>query len=226
MSDLTIRAAPIAALPRSVEIVVEGGVNATNAKHLKDRIDASLDRRTTYVSILMKNVSYVNSAGLGYLMDLALLLDRRGGAIALVEVQPKVKLVLSNLGMGRYFRFEPSDETARAFLRSQAEKNARSPRVVPLDGPEEGVEFPILGTSIRVGSDPKSTIPVRHEHVERHHAEVYRTGDQCFVKDLGTRFGTFVGDRKVNDEALRSGDVIRVGNVRLAFYPAGVSVRT
>lgn len=223
MADLEIRAAPIAGLSRSVEIVVEGGVSTTNAKFLKDRIDKALDRRTSYVSILMKNVSYVNSTGLGYFMDLAMMLERRGGAIVLVEVQPKVKLVLNNLGMGRYFRFEASDELARAFLRAQAERNDRSPRVVPLDGAEEGVEFPIVGTSIRIGSDPKSTIPVRHEQVERHHAEVYRTGDQCFVKDLGTRFGTVLGDRKISDEPLRSGDVIRVGNVRLAFYPAGVS---
>ena len=46
MPDLKITCAPILDLPRSAEIVIEGGVNATNATLLKDRITASLDRKT------------------------------------------------------------------------------------------------------------------------------------------------------------------------------------
>jgi pSer/pThr/pTyr-binding forkhead associated (FHA) protein len=137
-------------------------------------------------------------------------------------VQPKVKVVFNNLGMQNYFRFELSSEVARAFLRAQAEKVARSPRVVPLSGTDEGVEFPIVGTSIRIGGDLRSTIVVKHPEVEARHCEIYRTGDACHVRDLGTRFGTFLAERKVNDEPLKAGDVLRVGSVRLAFFPAGM----
>jgi len=222
MPDLKITCAPILDLPRSAEIVIEGGVNATNATLLKDRITASLDRKTTFVSILMRNVAYINSSGFGYFMDLAGMLERRGGSLVLVEVQPKVKVVFNNLGMQNFFRFELSDENARAFLRGQAEKVARSPRVVPLNGPDEHVEFPIVGTSIKVGGDLRSTIVFKHAEVEARHCEIYRTGDSCSVRDLGTRFGTFVGKVKVNDQALHSGDIITVGPLRLAYYPAGV----
>jgi anti-anti-sigma factor len=221
MPDLVIRVAPILDLPRSAEVVVEGGVNASNAALLKDKIDRAIDRKTTYVSFLMKNVSYVNSSGFGYLMDLATMLERRGGAVCLVEVQPKIKVIFNNLGMQRFFRFEASDEMARAYLRGLAEKVVHSPRVIPLDGPEEGVEFPIVGTAIRVGADAKSTIVIKSPDVELRHAEIYRTGDVCFVKDLGTRHGTWMGMRKVNDESLRSGDVIKIGHTRLVFYPPG-----
>ncbi len=222
MTDLLIRAAPVLDLPRSCEIVVEGGVNATNATLLKEQIERALDKKTTFVSILMRNVAYVNSSGFGYLMDLATSLERRGGALALVEVQPKIKVVIQNLGMQNFFRFEASAEAARAFLRSLATKVSHSPRVIPLDGPDEGVEFPIVGSSIRIGRDAKCTVQVVHRDVDPRHAEIYRTGDQCFVKDLGTRFGTWVGERKVTDEPLRSGDVVRVGATRLAFYPSAV----
>jgi len=221
VADLVIRAAPILELPRSAEVLIEGGVNATNAALLKEKLDRVLDRKTTFISILMANVSYVNSSGFGYLMDLASALERRGGALVLVEVQPKVKVVFNNLGMQSFFRFEPSQETARAFLRAQAQRIAKSPRVVPLDGPEEGIEFPVVGASIRIGSDIKATISIKHSQVDPRHAEIYRAGDQCFVRDLGSRFGTFVGDRRVNDEALRAGDVVRVGVVRLAYFPPG-----
>jgi anti-anti-sigma factor len=225
MSDLMIRSAPILELPRSAEIVLEGAINGQNAADLKEKVDKALDRRVAFVSILMKNVSQVNSSGFGYFMDLAMLVQRRGGHLVLVEVQPKIKVIISNLGMVGYFRFEPSAETARAYLRAEALRVARSPRVVPLDGPDEGVEFPIVGTSIKIGTDPKCTIPIRHPEVERSHAEIYRTGDQCFVKDMGSRFGTYVGTRKVSDENLKSGDIVRVGGVRLAYVPAGAPLK-
>ncbi len=223
MPELTISCAPILDLPRSAEIVIAGGVNASNATLLKDRITASLDRRIAFVSILMKNVSYVNSSGFGYFMDLAGMLERRGGSLVLVEVQPKVKVVFNNLGMQNFFRFELSDENARAFLRGQAEKVARSPRVVPLNGPDEHIEFPIVGSSIKVGGDLRSTIIFKHAEVEARHCEIYRTGDNCSVRDLGTRFGTFVGKVKVSDQPLHAGDIVTVGPLRLAYYPAGVA---
>ena len=120
MPDFKVTCAPILELPRSAEVIIDGGVNATNAAALKDKLSASLDRKITYVSILMGNVAYVNSSGFGYFMDLAGMLERRGGALVLVEVQPKVKVVFNNLGMQNFFRFELSDENARAFLRGQA----------------------------------------------------------------------------------------------------------
>ena len=223
MPDLVVTCAPILELQRSAEIVIEGGVNATNATLLKDRINSSLDRKTTFVSILMRNVAYVNSSGFGYFMDLAGMVERRGGALVLVEVQPKVKVVFNNLGMQNFFRFELSSESARAFLRAQAEKVSRSPRVVPLNGPDEHIEFPIVGSSIKIGGDIRSTIIFKHAEVEARHCEVYRTGDACSVRDLGTRFGTFVGKTKVNDQPLHAGDIITVGPLRLAYYPAGVA---
>jgi anti-anti-sigma factor len=223
MPDFKVTCAPILELPRSAEVIIDGGVNATNAAALKDKLSASLDRKITYVSILMGNVAYVNSSGFGYFMDLAGMLERRGGALVLVEVQPKVKVVFNNLGMQNFFRFELSAENARAFLRAQAEKVARSPRMVPLNGPDENIEFPIVGSSIKIGGDLRSTIVLKHAEVEARHCEVYRTGDNCSVRDLGTRFGTFVGKVKVNDQALHAGDIITAGPFRIAYYPAGVA---
>ncbi|HEX7900674.1 MAG TPA: anti-sigma factor antagonist [Planctomycetota bacterium] len=224
MNDLTVRSQPILDLPHSAEIVIDGGVGAANARDFKDKIDAAIGRRTSYLILHMANVSYVSSSGFGYLLDLAMMVERRGGAVVLVETQPKVKVVLSNLGLANYFRFEHSAEVARAFLRAQAERVFRSPRLVALDGDEKGMVFPVMATSIRFGGDPKSTIPVKHPQVEARHCEVYRTGDQCFVRDLGSRFGTLLGDRKINDEALKAGDVLKVGDLRMAFYPPGAKL--
>ena len=80
-----------------------------------------------------------------------------------------------------------------------------------------------MGASIRIGGDARSTIIIKHSQVELRHAEIYRAGDQCFVRDLGTRHGTWVGMRKVNDESLSSGDVVKIGSTRLVYYPAGAA---
>lgn len=224
MNDLTIRTAPILELADSLEVVLEGSVTPAHAVKLKSRLDEALGKKVAYVCLLMRGVAYIASAGLGYLMDIATRAERRGGAVVLVEAQPKVKVVLNNLGMNGYFRFEDSAEAARAFLRAQAEKVLRSPRVVALDGDDLGVVFPVVSAAIKIGSDTKATIQVRHPQAEARHCEVYRTGDQCFVRDLGSRFGTWVGMRKVNDEPLHAGDVIKVGTTRLAFYPPGAKI--
>jgi anti-anti-sigma factor len=226
MSILEIRVAPIQGLPSSAEIIINGPVGSSDAKTLKDTLDKQVAARVAYVSILMKQVSYMNSAGLACLIEVSATLERRGGTLVLVEVQPKVKVVLSNLGMNRYFRFEAIDEDARAFLRAQAERVARTPRIVPADGPDAGVAFPVTAAApIRIGSDAKSTIVVRHADAERAHAEVCVEGDRCCVKDLGSRTGTFVGDRKVANEPLKAGDVVRVATLKLAFYPPGAPAR-
>lgn len=72
---------------------------------------------------------------------------------------------------------------------------------------------------------------LRHPQVERRHAEIYVHGKQVFAKDLGTRFGTFVGKDKVADQALNEGDIITVATFRYAFHagaasPASTSVKT
>ena len=53
------------------EIVIEGGVNATNAALLKDKLNASLDRKTTYVSILMQGSSWSRPPVAGPLRSVA-----------------------------------------------------------------------------------------------------------------------------------------------------------
>lgn len=217
MPDLKLRTQAIVGLDHSLEVVIEGGIGTSNVRTLKDRLDMAVDPQTAFILIHMANVSFLNSSAFGYLMDLAFATQRRGGGVVLVAVQPKVKVVLNNLGMAKYFRLEASDEEGRAFLRAQQERLKRSPRLVPLDGDDKGSPFPILDAPIRIGSDAKATIRIREGNVQPRHCEVYRSAGDCRVRDLASRSGTFVGDRQVTDEALKPGDVIKVGDVRLTY---------
>lgn len=224
MPDISIRCFEVPQFPQAVEIQIMGAVTSQNAVSLRDEIRRRVQAKALFLILVLREVPYVNSSGFGFLIDTAVDLERRGGALLLVEVPAKVKLVFENLGVAGYFRFEATVDDARHHAKQQLERTLGSPRVVLL-GAADGPEFPIVGSSIRIGSDPKSTVAIRHPQVDLKHAEVYRTGDRCFVRDLGSRFGTFVGDRKVYDEPLNSGDVIRVGGARLLYVPAGSKVK-
>ena len=79
--------------------------------------------------------------------------------------------------------------------------------VVELDRPKFGV-----------GRAPPADVAVDDDSISRKHAELVKVGTAFTVKDLSSANGTFVNDRKVTEERLTSGDVVRFGLVELAFH--------
>jgi len=76
---------------------------------------------------------------------------------------------------------------------------------------------------ITVGTLESNDVVVDVDGVSRVHAVLERFRDAWFVRDLGSRNGTFVnGDRILGERALHSGDEILLGRLRLLFHaPAG-----
>ncbi|HSK09493.1 MAG TPA: FHA domain-containing protein, partial [Vicinamibacterales bacterium] len=67
--------------------------------------------------------------------------------------------------------------------------------------------------------------------ISREHAELVRVGDEVLIRDRQSRFGTFVNGVKVGEQALRPGDVIRLGQsggVEMTYRvsASGVSAQT
>jgi pimeloyl-ACP methyl ester carboxylesterase len=55
--------------------------------------------------------------------------------------------------------------------------------------------------------------------VSRHHARIERGADGFVLRDLGSRNGTWVGPRRIDEAALPPGRTIRIGGARLTFKP-------
>jgi len=69
-----------------------------------------------------------------------------------------------------------------------------------------------------VGTLESNDVVVDADGVSRVHAAFERFGDSWCVRDLGSRNGTFVnGGRVIGEQALHSGDEIRLGRLRLLF---------
>lgn len=120
MPELIVRGAPIPGLAASSEIVLEGGIGAGNVDALKKGLDGILGPGARFVSILMKDMRFLNSSAVNHLVELASRLQGTGGALVLVELPPKLKVMFDNLGVGGYFRYEGGAEGARTALKALA----------------------------------------------------------------------------------------------------------
>jgi len=76
-----------------------------------------------------------------------------------------------------------------------------------------------LGGRVVIGRGDSCEIRVEDPMVSAAHAEIVKAPDGTFqIRDLGSRRGTYVGSRKVNQAPLRDGDELMVGPVRLRFH--------
>jgi pSer/pThr/pTyr-binding forkhead associated (FHA) protein len=95
-------------------------------------------------------------------------------------------------------------------------------RLVVLDGPNSGREFPLTGAiAIAIGRDDGAGIVIEDDQVSRRHALVTVFEDGASVNDLGSTNGTWVnGARIATSHALLEGDELRVGETRLKLLIA------
>ncbi len=84
-------------------------------------------------------------------------------------------------------------------------------------GPHKGKTYEISDAPITVGREETQTIQILDQGVSRAHAEIFRLGEMCFVRDLNSTNGTYVNDIKVLEESLKAGDELLIGTTILTF---------
>ena len=84
-------------------------------------------------------------------------------------------------------------------------------------GPNKGKTYDIQDTPLTVGREENQIIQILDQGVSRAHAEIFRLGEMCFVRDLNSTNGTYVNDVKVSEESLKAGDEMLIGTTILVF---------
>jgi hypothetical protein len=84
-------------------------------------------------------------------------------------------------------------------------------------GPNKGKTYEISDAPITIGREETQTIQILDQGVSRGHAEVFRLGEMCFVRDLNSTNGTYVNDIKILEESLKAGDEMLIGTTLLTF---------
>jgi len=92
-------------------------------------------------------------------------------------------------------------------------------RIYPPDA-ELGRKFELAGGAT-IGRDPSNTIAVESDLVSRRHAEIAARAEARIIRDLGSTNGTYVNGAPITETELRSGDLVKVGDVIFKFLHGG-----
>jgi hypothetical protein len=79
-----------------------------------------------------------------------------------------------------------------------------------------GREYPISASGLRIGRSRSNEVVLTDSEVSRHHAFIWESNGMVYIRDEGSRNGTFVNGSRITDiTALRAGDQIRLGSTLL-----------
>ncbi|NQT85298.1 FHA domain-containing protein, partial [bacterium] len=90
-------------------------------------------------------------------------------------------------------------------------------KLIVQNGIHAGAVFELGETPVVIGRDFGCDIHLPDAQVARRHARIELDGERFVVFDLGGRNGTFVNDKRTEQEPLGSGDRIAVGEVAVVF---------
>jgi adenylate cyclase len=84
-----------------------------------------------------------------------------------------------------------------------------------------------LGQSTSIGRHPDNAIQILDKVVSKEHATVEKVGDRYVLRDLASRNGTFINQKRITGEAaLRDQDEVSLGSMRLLFVDDATSSGT
>jgi pSer/pThr/pTyr-binding forkhead associated (FHA) protein len=98
----------------------------------------------------------------------------------------------------------------------------RPHRLVMLQGPTPGAEFPLDRERLMIGRAEDADVSINHNSVSRLHCEVHALGDSRFeLVDKGSSNGVRVNGADLQRGFVEPGDTIELGDVKFRFVGAG-----
>jgi pSer/pThr/pTyr-binding forkhead associated (FHA) protein len=113
--------------------------------------------------------------------------------------------------------WQPTGIGSRRPLRSSGAKHERHYLVPPIGDP---IKLEPSETALVLGRDDGCDVKIASQTVSRHHFEVSFKGKppRPWIKDLGTKNGTRVNGKRIEDEReLVDGDVVKIGEVSATY---------
>ena len=94
-------------------------------------------------------------------------------------------------------------------------------RLIAVSGPLAGTTFALVGEDVTLGRDRASTLHLRDLAVSRQHCVIEPAGESFRLRDLESRYGTFVNGLPVRERDLQPGDRIALGESLFLFQEGG-----
>lgn len=78
----------------------------------------------------------------------------------------------------------------------------------------------VLNAEATLGRSSKNLIRVPEGNASRHHARIFKEGDNYTIEDLNSSNGTYVNETRITRQVLNENDVIRIGKTLFTFSAA------
>ncbi len=95
---------------------ITGNLNMNNVKLVKNVFDSEVDKGAKFIAIDMKNLTYIDSSGIGSFIGLMSRLKGVGGQIYLVNMSSDIEKIFSMTKLLAFFKVYP---TLEDFLQAQ-----------------------------------------------------------------------------------------------------------
>jgi len=172
-------------------------------------------RHRAHLNLLSKSVSKSHAALIStnsgfYIRDLA----SRERVIINGKAQKEADLKDGDQIKIGSFSFKFSNPASRNRLSTSARE-----AVLHIDGSD--VPMPIEGKTVVIGRRPTADIALIELSASTIHAIIFEIDGQRYIRDLGSRTGTFVNGRPIHHHPLAFDDTIKIGDTVLRYTAAG-----
>ncbi|MBI4211896.1 MAG: FHA domain-containing protein [Deltaproteobacteria bacterium] len=88
-----------------------------------------------------------------------------------------------------------------------------------LNGVDEGKKFHLTDDvqELTIGRDPDAGVSINEHVISRHHAKIIKRWGGIAIRDLDSKNGTFLNNRRIVEEILHDGDRIALGTIVVMF---------
>ena len=142
-SGLNLQKEPIREHPDAILVHVDGSIDPKTVTRFKDELQAIAAKGTKRFILDCAKLTYVNSSGLAYLLNLVGSVKPKGGGISMGAVDSKILIIFNMMGITQLFTFFP---TAADAVKDMDDKLAKELRDVGpalrLDEPPKPVVSP------------------------------------------------------------------------------------
>ena len=94
------------------------------------------------------------------------------------------------------------------------------PRLIfedPQSGQEVSVDIGPELSDVTIGRSPGNVVRINQPSVSREHAEIIYDNGQCTIRDLDSSNGTYINGTPIQNQVLRDGDRVQVGDFPLDY---------
>lgn len=108
---------------------------------------------------------------------------------------------------------------------SEKKSTAEYPVLVAKNGPLAGKRW-LIKSLLTIGREPECDVNIADRQVSRLHARILLDGIKVLLEDLGSKNGTYIRGKKIEDQAfLEDGDTLQIALVQtFAFYASDATM--